>query len=234
MTTVYKLFYCVLSVIILGIASTYYVHAYASGPVNPYSFSAVPGKQPGSITLSWFDDPHPNQFNLLYGTMPNANTYGVIAIPNTPVQPNNYTVNYLNPGQTYYFNLIGVTGNTTSESGPVSAQAATMTNSTGTVSNPSSTSGGSLYGLSVSNGSKQATVNVTWTDNATAGRYDIVYGTTPGQYIYGAENVHFIPNQTNTYTVGDLNIGTTYYFSLVAERNGYVIIWSNPVSITVQ
>jgi hypothetical protein len=224
----------ILSTIVFGIFLSYASSAFANGPVNPYSFSAIPGKQSGSVTLSWFDDPKPNQFNLLYGTNPNSNAYGVVNLPVLPVQPNTFTVNLLNPGQTYYFTLVGVTGNTTSQSGPVSAQATTMTNFTGTVTNPQASTGGNLFGFTVTNSPTPGTVDVTWTDNATAGRYDIVYGTTPGQYVYGVENVHFTPNATNTYPIGDLKVGTTYYFALVAERNGYVIVWTNPQSINVE
>jgi hypothetical protein len=49
-----------------------------------------------------------------------------------------------------------------------------------------------------------------WTPSVPVTHYSIVYGTKPGEYIYGALDV----GNTTTYTVNDLNPGTTYYFSV--------------------
>lgn len=64
----------------------------------------------------------------------------------------------------------------------------------------------------VRNGS---TAKLTWTAVTPVSYYSIVYGTTPGNYIYGASNV----GNVTTYTVGSLNPNTTYYFSVRAVND---------------
>jgi len=54
------------------------------------------------------------------------------------------------------------------------------------------------------------TAVLTWTASAPVTHYSISYGVKPGEYIYGAANV----GNVTTYTVGSLDPGTQYYFSV--------------------
>jgi len=193
-----------------------------SGPEQPYSFSAVSGTTPGSVTIRWYDDKTATQYNLLYGTDPSHYNFGAVNLPDAANTSNSFTVNYLTPGVTYYFSLIGVGG---SVSGPVAAEATPANQTTQTITNHLPE-----YGFTALPGTAPDTIQLGWTDNGSAQKYDIVYGTTPGSYIYGVQNVPFNPNMYNSFSIGALASGTRYYFELVAERNGSVVLWSNPVS----
>lgn len=211
-----------------------YSLADTSGPTNPYSFSAVPGGQPGTVTVSWYDDQTAQQYNLLYGTAANKYAYGVINMADTPRSSNSFTVGALTPGQTYYFTLLGIQYGTTYQSGPVVAQA-TSAGTRSTVQHsssvsPSVVSSDSEYNLRAQTGSSTGTVTLIWNDNATANHYHIVYGTAPGQYVYGVQNVPFTPLNASAYTIGALQSGRRYYFALVAVRDQSVIAWTAPVS----
>lgn len=222
------LYFCLTIVLLFGItqSKTFAV----TGPENPFSFSAVSGAQPGTVTITWYDDRSANSYNLLYGTDPNHYTYGVVGLPDTQNVSNSFTINYLNPGQWYYFTLIGITGSTPEYTGPVAVQVPTSVNeSTAVITNHLPE-----YGFTALAGATPGTVTLSWTDNDSADKYDIVYGKTPDSLVYGVENVSFTHNSDNSYTVGALQVGQTYYFSLVAERNGSIILWSTPVSATAE
>lgn len=193
-----------------------------TGPQDPYSFSAVSGNQPGSVTLTWYDDRTASQYNLLYGTDPSHYNFGEVNLPDAANTSNTFTVNYLTPGLTYYFSLIGVGGTV---SGPLAAQATPTGQTAPVISNHLA-----QYGFTAATGTVPGTVQLYWTDNGSAQKYDIVYGPTPGTYPYGVENVPFNPNMDNAFTIGALQSGTTYYFELVAEKNGSIVLWSHPVS----
>jgi hypothetical protein len=59
------------------------------------------------------------------------------------------------------------------------------------------------------------TAVLTWTASSPVTHYSISYGTKPGEYIYGAANV----GNVTTYTVGSLDPGTKYYFSVNAVND---------------
>lgn len=196
-----------------------------TGPEEPYSFSAASGVQPGTITIRWYDDRSAKQYNLFYGTNPSNYSYGVVDLPDSQNTSNTFTINYLTPGQTYYVSLIGITGSVPIVAGPVAAQA--------TSSNPVAqpiTNHLPEYGFTAQAGSTPGTVLLSWTDNDSADKYDIVYGKAPDSLVYGVENVPFTHNAQNFYSIGALQPGQTYYFSLVAERNSSIVLWSDPVS----
>ena len=195
-----------------------------TGPENPYSFSVVSGEQSGSITIRWYDDGSTKQYNLLYGTDPNHYSYGVVKLPYVQDTSNIFTVNDLTPGQTYYFTLIGLTKSVPKYSGPIATQATFQTTNMQTSINHLP-----QYGFTAQTGDVSGTVKLSWTDNNTANKYDIVYGKTPQTLIYGLENMPFTQNGDNAYTVGALQAGQVYYFSLVAEKNGSIILWSIPI-----
>jgi hypothetical protein len=207
----------------LGITS---VKTYAlTGPENPFSFSAAPGVQTGTVTIRWYDDRTAKQYNLFYGTNPSNYSYGVVDLPDSQNTSNTFTINYLQPGVTYYVSLVGITGTVPIVSGPVAAEATSANPMTQTVTNHLPE-----FGLTAQAGSTPGTVLLSWTDNESADKYDIVYGKTPGSLVYGVENVPFTHNAQNYYTIGALQPGQPYYFSLVAERNSSIVLWSDPVS----
>jgi hypothetical protein len=59
------------------------------------------------------------------------------------------------------------------------------------------------------------TAVLTWTAATPVTHYSIEYGLKPGEYIYGAANV----GNVTSYTVGSLDPGTTYYFSVRAVND---------------
>jgi hypothetical protein len=204
--------------------------AETSGPVKPYSFSAVPGKQPGTVDIHWYDDETAQQYNLLYGTANNKTAYGVINMADIKNSANSFTVGALNPGQVYYFTLLGIQYGTTYQSGPVSARAASaVTQTQNTMTTSSVAAVASEYNFRAQAGDSAGTVKLFWTDNATANHYHVVYGTTPGVYLYGVQDAPFTPLNTSAYTIGALQSGRTYYFALVAVRDHSVVAWTAPV-----
>lgn len=231
-----KLFVFVVPVaVFFGFVGACPVLAVTSGPIEPYSFSASSGTQPGSVKLIWYDDGSAPKYNLLYGTDPNNYIYGVVDIAHSVHQANEFTVGYLAPGKTYYFKLCGVRPDGDTESGPIKAQAATNANPTAKAVYYSTSKNYEMpYLFALGYGKDAGTVTVTWFDNDSANKYDIVYGLSPGNYIYGFQDMPYSPNLSNTFSVGSLTPGTTYYFALVAERDSTVVSWSSPLQITAR
>jgi hypothetical protein len=60
-----------------------------------------------------------------------------------------------------------------------------------------------------------ATAKLTWSAVTPVTYYSIVYGTKPGEYIYGVANV----GNTTSYTVGSLDPNSSYYFSVRAVND---------------
>jgi hypothetical protein len=222
MKNLLKIFCCLVIFLTLSFVPTKTLAL--TGPENPYSFSATSGAQSGSVTITWYDDSSAKQYNLLYGTDPSHYSFGVVKLPDVQNTANTFTVNYLTPGQTYYFTLIGITATTPQYAGPVAAVATAQNVSTQTVTNHLPE-----YGFTAQTGGTTGTVVLNWTDNDSADKYDIVYGKTPSSLVYGLEDMPSTHNTDNSYTVGALQAGQPYYFSLVAERNGSIVLWSNPV-----
>jgi len=223
MKNLLKIFSCLVVLLLFSVVPT---KTFAlTGPENPYSFSAVSGEQSGSVTIRWYDDSSAKQYNLLYGTDPSHYSFGVVKLPDAQNTSNTFTVNYLTPGQTYYFTLIGITATTPQYAGPVAALATSQNETVQSVTNHLPE-----YGFTAQTGGAPGTVLLSWTDNDTADKYDIVYGKTPDSLVYGLENMPSTHNADNSYTVGALEEGQVYYFSLIAERNGSIVLWSNPVS----
>ena len=210
------------------------VTAATNGPAGPYSFSAVPGPRSGTIKLTWYDDSTVKQYNLSYGLSQANYNYGVVDLPRTPNRATEFLIDYLTPGQTYYFTLYGVKGDGSGkEAGPIMAKAASNNQTTIQQTYFTNEHPTIPYAFSLNYGNKNEVV-LTWYDNGTADKYDVVYGTQPYSYIYGFQGMPFTMNSKNTFVVGALNTGTTYYFALVAERNNSVISWGEPLSITAR
>ena len=211
------------------------VSAATNGPTGQYSFSAAPGPRSGTIKLIWYDDSTVKQYNLSYGFDQSKYIYGVVDLPRTPNRATEFLIEYLTPGQTYYFTLYGVKNDGTgNESGPVMSKAASANNIQTAKSTYYTNDHPTIpYAFSLNYGNKGEVI-LSWIDNGTADKYDVVYGTKAGNYIYGFQGMPFTMNSKNTFTVGALSPGTTYYFALVTERNNSVISWSEPLSITAR
>jgi len=59
------------------------------------------------------------------------------------------------------------------------------------------------------------TAKLTWTAAERATQYTIAYGLKPGEWIYGVPNTGNVTN----YTIGSLQPGVKYYFSVIAVNN---------------
>lgn len=70
-------------------------------------------------------------------------------------------------------------------------------------------------------------VVLTWSPVSNVTHYGIVYGTSAGQYRYGAANV----GNVTTYTVNGLTSGSTYYFAIFAGNGCGSSGYSNQVSV---
>jgi len=208
-----------------------------SGPVNPFSFNATTGDQSGTVKITWYDDGYlTKKYNLLFGTSADNFEYSAIDIYHQAGQSNEFVVTQLNPNQTYYFKLDAFSGGSYFTSGPISATAGNGKTSIVQYSTSSSSalSSSSSFNFYLTYGSKSGTINVNFTDNETADKYDIVYGTTAGDYIYGAHSISFTQNSTNSFPINFLTPGKTYYFALVAERDNSIVYWSSPLRITTR
>lgn len=78
-------------------------------------------------------------------------------------------------------------------------------------------------------GKMPGTIDIAWFDDGRPGRFDLVYGTDPNHYTFGVIGLPDMKNQTNTFTVGALTPGTTYFFSLMGQTGGNPFI-SGPIS----
>lgn len=86
------------------------------------------------------------------------------------------------------------------------------------------------YSLWAKSGPTAGQVTLYWTDDGTASQYDVMYGTAAGQNMWGALNIGAVQDAVNSYAVGALTPGTTYYFSLVAKQGDTFVATTGPVS----
>lgn len=87
----------------------------------------------------------------------------------------------------------------------------------------------SPYGFWAKSGPAANQVTIYWTDDGTASQYDVVYGTTAGQYTWGALNIGAVQDTVNAYTISALTPGTTYYIALVAKNGDTFVARTGPV-----
>lgn len=188
--------------------------------------SAQPGPQAGQVTLTWTDNDQVNNYNIAYGPSASSHLYGVTNIGNV----SSYTIGYLNPGQTYYFVLSPIVGDTAlgylpevsaramgggvTASTPGASGQATFTAVTGGPSGPP-------WNLTATSGSQTGQVTLTWYNNQGTDSFDLVYGTTSGVNQHGYQGiVQAGPNYT--FVVGGLTSGQRYFFSILPEKGGHV------------
>ncbi len=85
------------------------------------------------------------------------------------------------------------------------------------------------YGLTVKTGNNPGTVWVMWKDDGATNKYNLTYGTDQKANMFGVVGLPFTKSMGNSFEVGQLGGGTTYYFSLVGETGGTPNM-SGPVS----
>ena len=220
-----------------------------SGPSGVHNLRVETGPNPGQVVLSWTNAyPDVTNYNLLYGTAPGSFQYGAVNIGKVT----SYTVNYLTPGQTYYFAISPIRsgkaqfvslqvsslpkeGAVTPPPTPPTPTAPTaslttvpkndlaVTQDTAVINNQAT----GLHNLTAKKGDKPGQVSLSWNQAySNVDNYSIVYGTEPGKFQYGALNV----GKTNSYTISNLTPGTKYYFALVPAKGGKSVYITSQVS----
>lgn len=198
-----------------------------SGPVGLNGLRSEAGPAVGQVTLNWTRYyPNVDNYSIVYGTSSGNYQYGVANIGNTVV----YTIGALNPGQRYYFFVYPSSqGNPLTPVSPeISEVAATAPQTVMGTAGP--------YGpraLTAVTGPASGQVTLTWnTILPSTSNFALVYGTKPGVYVYGAMNVGSGGGvgSSNSFTVGLLNPGTRYYFSVVPLSSGQAAYSSAEVS----
>lgn len=202
-----------------------------SGPVGLNQVITDSGPAVGQVTLHWARySSVVDNYKIYYGITSGNYQYSTADIGNNVVQ----TIGGLKPGSRYYFLIAGYSGGTPLPlvSPEVSEIAA---------SSPATVLGtAGPYGsrqLSAVSGPASGQVSLKWLSILpNTSNFSVVYGTQPGNYIYGALNI--APGVTQgswiTYTVGSLNPGTRYYFAVVPMQSGTGIYYTGEVSQTAR
>lgn len=200
------------SVILLSASSA----GATSGPTGSNAVLTETGPGVGQVTINWARYyQNVDSYRIVYGTQPGKYTFGTGNLGNSVVT----TISSLNPGQKYYFYLYpSYQGQPLTPVSPeVSEVAAATPHTVVGTSGP--------YGsrtLTATTGPSKGQVTLTWTQKnpATTG-FNVVYGTQPGKYTFGAQNVGLngVVGTTVTFTVGYLNPGQRYYFAVNPLRN---------------
>jgi len=202
------------------------------------TLNAIPGTSNGTVLLTWNNPSIVNNYNVVYGESPGQYVYGATNVG----RRSNFTVKDLTPGKTYYFALSPViTGTAYGYTNEISSVAATS----GTVSSEievqvaavdavisSADSGPSnapwyLHGQS---GPSAGQVTLYWQNETPADGFDVVYGDfADGELRYGSQNV----GDVSSYTVGGLNSGQYYFFSILPEKDDtvYKEYYANPIVV---
>jgi hypothetical protein len=115
--------------------------------------------------------------------------------------------------------------NSTPTPAPSGTGGAVLGASAPTCNSTTPTAAPTLTGTSNSNNS----ANLVWTPVTPVDHYMIRYGTTAGNYIYGAANV----GNVTSFLVQALSGNTTYYFQVAGVNGCAPGPWSNEVAITV-
>jgi hypothetical protein len=198
-----------------------------SGPVGRNALRAYAGPGVGEVTLEWqrfYIDGE--NYNVRYGTTSKSYPYGTMHIGYIST----YTVKGLTPGTKYYFVVEGLRAGNVSAGwdGEVSMVApgspTVVVDTAGPVGRNQ---------LVAKPGPKPGQVTLNWTRYfPDTEKYHIIYGITPGKYIYGMLNAIDTTPQDNNYSVviSALNSGTRYYFSIEPQRNGTAIYAAAEVS----
>lgn len=197
------------------------VHAaYTSGPVDVMGLQAESGPQAGMVTLKWAQASADTvNYHIAYGLQPNNDLYGAMNVGRANAEignQNRYTIKALTPGTTYYFRLYSLRGD-----GSVRyvSQYVMATAASGNTVSTFFTGPVGRSQLIATPGPASGQVTLTWENFwGDVTNYHVVYGTSPGTPKWGALNVGKQP--VNTYTVGALTPGVTYYFSIVPVRGG--------------
>lgn len=207
---------------------------YNAGPVGKIMLQAESGPQAGMVTLKWTQEgANTINYNVMYGTTPGTDLYGALNIGRANPEignQNRYTVKSLTPGVTYYFRLVSIHTDG-SNGGPSLYVKATA--ASGVTAGTFFTGPVGRSQLIATPGPASGQVTLTWQNFwGDATNYHVVYGLTPGAFQWGALNVG--KNPVNSYTVGYLTPGTTYYFSIVPVRGGVAAYTGISVAATAK
>jgi fibronectin type 3 domain-containing protein len=153
----------------------------------PTGFTAT--ASPGQVVLNWNNVSGASHYELLRGT-----TSGSYTVLQSIVMSNSYTDTPVTNGTTYYYVVRSYNGLYSGNSAEVAVRPVAAS----TISTVTPISSSSL--------------EVSWSAAAGADSYDIVYGTTSGNYTGSFTNV------TSPFTMTGLSPATTYYFK-VRGRN---------------
>lgn len=200
------------------------------GPVGRNGLRAYQGPGAGEVTLEWqrfFTDGE--NFSVHYGIQSKAYAFAKPYIGYIST----YTVKGLTPGTKYYFAIEGIrAGNVSAGSdGEVSLVAPSSPTVVAVTGGPI----GRNF-LQAKAGQKKGEVILSWKRySPDADKYHIVYGLTPGKYLYGVLNAIDVTPQDNdySYTIKALSSGTRYYFALEPQRSGQAIYTTAEVSVVV-
>lgn len=195
-------------------------------PPKPANFWAKPGPNAGQVTLYWNEVPYANRYAIAYGTTSGNYQYGATNVGNQSSR--SYTVSGLSGGK-YYFVLAAARDCSSSPfsnevivwagNGPTTI-ASEKTGSTW--SKPIAMSN-SLWAKS---GPGIGQVSLSWLHKEDVDNYHLVYGTSKGNYQYGALNI----GKVTSFTVSSLVPGKTYYFAFVPVKGDRALYTSDAVT----
>lgn len=190
-----------------------------SGPIGSNNLRVYPGPGKGEATLEWQRvSPQGENYSILYGNSSKKYIYQARYVGYVAT----YTVRDLKPGNRYFFALQRIwTGDSYQPlEGEVSVVAPSAPVTVAGTAGPIGRNG-----LTAKSGPKAGQISLTWNKvfEDTQG-YSIVYGTTPGKYVYGAVNAVTVNSSTDThfsFTVGSLKSGQKYYLALIPNRSSF-------------
>lgn len=230
----------VLALVSLSAFRPHHVSAQECGgpfPPKPAKVWVKAGPMAGEVTLYWDEVPYANRYAVAYGARSGDYLYGADNVGGEASR--SYTVKSLTPGMKYYFRLAAARDCTSSPfSDEVSAWAmggvvTVSTGSVGRVGAPVEKTKTMMPVMSVESqylkampGPQVGAATLSWSHKQDVDNYHLVYGTTAGDYQYGALNI----GKTTNYTVSHLVPGKMYYFALVPVKGDQALYTSDPVS----
>ena len=204
--------------------------AFAQVSPDAYMFKAMPGNS-GEVNLMWMKQANTDNYDLVFGEAGQPLTFGAQDIGNV----DSYVVRFLQPGKDYDFVLRPkMSGQTLTMTDRVKAMAGTK----GAVKPvakvavaapapvPAVSSGPvGKYSLSAKQGDNRGEVKLSWSRDTSVDTFDVVYGTSPDKFTFGAQDI----SDMSGFTVKALTPGVTYYFMLLPQKSGAPLDWTDQV-----
>ncbi len=192
----------------------------APAPLPPSSVWTEESKNTGEVVIHWAGTEGADKYAIVYGTASSSYQYGSTNIGGNSSR--SFVVRFLSPGTRYFFRVYAIRACSKNNgigdpSMEVSAVAPTG------LDKEAPALGGKLTGVV---GPKNNEVTLSWQPVPGVSNYHVVYGKKFGKYEYGALNL----GNVTAFTVGALNPGETYYFSIIPDNNRFRF---SPIKITV-